>query len=58
MKKRWFLLVMVLLISSAWYSLGARKLFRVGLGALGFIPSDLEFSGIPFIFYGGFKVVL
>ncbi|MDX9783976.1 MAG: hypothetical protein RBT72_04390 [Spirochaetia bacterium] len=43
---------------SLWYSLGARKLFRVGLGALGFIPTDFDFSGIPFLFYGGFKVVL
>ncbi len=43
---------------SAWYSLGKRKLFRIGLGALGFIPTDFDLSGMPFVFYGGFKVVL
>lgn len=44
---------------SLWYSLGARKLFRVGLGAIGFIPISFDLSsGMPFLFYGGFKVAL
>ncbi|MDX9826837.1 MAG: hypothetical protein RBT73_03745 [Spirochaetia bacterium] len=43
---------------SLWYSLGARKLFRLGVGAIGLIPTDFNISGLPFLFYGGFKVVL
>jgi len=43
---------------SGWYSLGHRRLLRVGAGILGIIPANLDIQGLPIVAYGGFKIVL
>ena len=53
-RKRWLLLTTVLLLSVSMVF----AQFGFELGALGLIPTDLDFSGMPFLFYGGFEVVL
>jgi len=52
-RKPWLLLTIILLLSASM----AFAQFDFELEALGLIPTDLDFSGMPFLFYGGFKVV-
>lgn len=44
---------------SAWLALGKRKGFRLGVGAIGFASlSEFDLSTVPFLAYGGIKIVL
>lgn len=43
---------------SAWLGIGRKNAFRIGGGAIGLIPTDLDLSAVPLIAYAGMKIVL
>lgn len=44
---------------SAWLALGKRRSFRLGVGAIGLASiSDFDLSTLPYLAYGGVKIVL
>lgn len=43
---------------SVWLGLGKKSTFRIGGGAIGIIPTTFDVSEVPFIAYGGLKIVL
>lgn len=43
---------------SAWFKLGKKQAFRLGVGAIGLFLPELTTEAIPFVFYLGGKVAL
>jgi len=43
---------------SVWLGIGKKNAFRIGGGAMGFIPASFDLTTIPYIAYAGLKVVL
>jgi hypothetical protein len=43
---------------SAWFGFGKSRTFRIGGGVIGAIPTSFDLSSVPFVAYGGLKVVL
>lgn len=44
--------------ASAWLALGKSKAFRIGVGAIGLMPTDFDLGAMPVLLYGGMKIVL
>lgn len=44
--------------ASVWLALGKKKVFRIGAGAIGLLPTSFDLSEVPLIAYAGMKVVL
>jgi len=43
---------------SVWLGIGKKNAFRIGGGAIGVISSSFDLSAVPFVAYGGIKIVL